>query len=482
MARRLSRQARFCGIDRASSALMLPSDLTRRANARVGTTLLGKYRLDSVLGIGGMAAVYAATHMRNAKRVAIKVLHSEVSVSSSLRTYFQREGYAANSVGHRGAVLVDDDDVTEDGAAFLVMELLEGIGVERLQATHHGCLPVPFALSILEQVLDVLTAAHEKGIIHRDIKPANLFLIRDGWVKVLDFGIARVREFAGSSEQTATSEGIGTPGFMAPEQALGQAHAIDAQTDVWGAGATLFNLLSGELPHTAHSSQELRVCNATKPARRVETVVSGIPAAVAKVVNRALALEKDARWSSAAQMRSALCEASTTSFGGLPERVTERQWESRVPGPIGAHVEPTALVAPGVAGGETSVRTLTEQPVVSGPRRRSNRWPVVSILAVGALSIGVKHMMVPGARTIPNPVGASSIIDAGPIAPDRALLPVPPSGPLPSVTTSTVPVLSPPPPQPQPPASASKPRLKRNCDPPTYVDSEGIKHPKPECE
>jgi serine/threonine protein kinase len=465
-----------------SGALMLHSDLKLRAKARVGTTLLGKYRLESVLGIGGMAAVYAATHKRNAKRVAIKVLHTEISVSSSLRTYFQREGYAANSVGHRGAVLVDDDDVTEDGAAFLVMELLEGTGVERLQAIHGGRLPVPLAVAIVEQVLEVLSAAHAKGIVHRDIKPANLFLIRDGWVKVLDFGIARVREFAGSTEQTATSEGIGTPGFMAPEQALGQAEAIDAQTDVWGTGATLFNLLSGELPHTARSAQELRVCNATKPARRIETVVSGIPVAIADVVNRALALDKEARWLSAAQMRSALCEAYASSYGGLPERVTESQWEPPLPERTEASVETTSVVAPGSIQGEPASKMFTERPVASGAaRRRASRWPAASILVAIVLATAMARMV----RFNSGAVLAPPAVDAGPSIANLSSPKASASSPAPEAPSSSaevaLPRVTPIPPRPSTPPPP-KPPPPLNCDPPTTVDTDGVKYPKHECQ
>ncbi len=167
-----------------------PSDLAMRAQARVGSTLHGKYRIDSVLGIGGMGVVYAATH-RNTKRFAVKMLHAELSHNADIRTRFLREGYAANSVGHPGTVSVLDDDVAEDGAAFLVMELLDGAGVEDLCEKYRGRLPVRASVVIVEQLLDVLASAHVRGIVHRDIKPANIFLTRDGTLKVLDFGMRR---------------------------------------------------------------------------------------------------------------------------------------------------------------------------------------------------------------------------------------------------------------------------------------------------
>jgi serine/threonine-protein kinase len=141
------------------------------ARARIGNVLRGKYRIDRVLGIGGMAVVYAATH-RNKKRFAIKMLHPELSLRENIRTRFLREGYVANSVGHPGAVSVLDDDVAEDGSAFVVMELLDGAPVDVVWERYGKRVPVALALSIGDALLDVLAAAHAKGVVHRDIKPA----------------------------------------------------------------------------------------------------------------------------------------------------------------------------------------------------------------------------------------------------------------------------------------------------------------------
>src|SRR5262249_55018447 len=135
-----------------------------RAIARVGTVLKDKWRLDTLLGVGGMASVYAATH-RNQKRVAVKMLHPELSSDAKVRTRFLREGYLGNTVGHPGAVMVDDDDVTEDGLAFLVMELLEGETLDvRAEERSSGRLHLEEVLGVADQLLDVLAAAHAKGI------------------------------------------------------------------------------------------------------------------------------------------------------------------------------------------------------------------------------------------------------------------------------------------------------------------------------
>jgi serine/threonine protein kinase len=258
-----------------------------------------------------MAVVYAATH-RNKKRFAVKMLHPELSIRDDIRTRFLREGYVANSVEHPGAVAVLDDDVAEDGAAFLVMELLDGIGVEQLCEEHGNRLPARVVLALSYQLLDVLAAAHARSIVHRDIKPANVFLTREGKLKVLDFGIARLRD-ATSNHATNTGMLLGTPAFMAPEQALGQSSLIDGLTDVWAVGATMFSLLSGGIVHLGENPQQLMVQAATQPARSLATAIQSSPRVVA-LVDRALAFDKARRWTSAAEMRDAVRDTYLGEF------------------------------------------------------------------------------------------------------------------------------------------------------------------------
>ena len=193
--------------------------LVADAHARIGQTLGGRWRLEAVLGLGGMAAVYAARHRAGA-RVAIKMLHQRFSGDREVCRRFRREAYLANAVGHPSVVVISDDDCAEDGTPFFVMELLEGESVEALRQRAGGRVDVATAARIALATLDVLAVAHDKGIVHRDLKPSNLFLTHAGEVKVLDFGVAGcTRSLSGDSAATRPGTLLGTPAFMAPEQA-----------------------------------------------------------------------------------------------------------------------------------------------------------------------------------------------------------------------------------------------------------------------
>src|SRR5580658_9222747 len=189
----------------AEAALEAMDPTIVRAKARVGSILRDKWRLDSLLGIGGMAAVYAATH-RNGTRAAVKVLHQELGLIGTARRRFEWEGHVANSVGHPGALQVLDDDVADDGSLFLVTELLEGETLEDRRLRLGGRLPQNEILVAFDTVLDVLASAHSNGIVHRDLKPDNLFVTCDGRIKVLDFGIARRCGFAEEAHFTQAGE------------------------------------------------------------------------------------------------------------------------------------------------------------------------------------------------------------------------------------------------------------------------------------
>ncbi len=291
-------------------------DLLTRADVRVGTVIKGKYRIDSVLGVGGMATVFAVTHS-NSQRFALKLLHPELAILESVRKRFVREGYAANNVHHEGVVAIFDNDEDETGAPFLLMELLEGKSVSALCQPPLGPLPIRESLGIVVRLLDVLSSAHKQGIIHRDIKPSNLFLTNDGRLKVLDFGIAQLRESALELTQTRTGTTLGTPSFMAPEQARAKTGDVDARTDIWAVGATLFTMLSGKFVHEGENPTHIRVIAATESARSLASVAPDIPAQVVHIVDKALAFDKESRFESADVMRDAVQGVLSDFYGAF---------------------------------------------------------------------------------------------------------------------------------------------------------------------
>jgi eukaryotic-like serine/threonine-protein kinase len=412
---------------------MSEEDVEQIARQRLGTTLNGKYRLDALIGVGGMAVVYRATH-RNRAQLAVKMLLPELSHNSSVRQRFLREGYAANSVQHPGAVLVTDDDVTEDGVAFLVMELLEGASVEELWQRFSHKMPLEIAVDIVRQLLEVLSAAHAAGIVHRDIKPANLFVTREGTLKVLDFGIARVLEAQGDPGATGTGSPIGTPTFMAPEQALARSLEIGPCTDVWAAGATLFTLLSGGTVHSAPTATETLVHAATRAARPLREVAPDVPETVARVVDRALAFERAERWPSARAMGDALAEAwgdanappSRTALAALfPPR------HSTLPSPSSGPIDSALASAPTVAAGTPSPSvapvdaTLPLPKTVADPSRRNRRrggFVLAGLVLVASLvaasGLWLRSRSNARAREVPDPSAKAE----APAPPDAATL------------------------------------------------------------
>jgi eukaryotic-like serine/threonine-protein kinase len=294
-----------CGLVGQHEGETLPFDedeQTHLANHRVGRLLRERWHLDELLGVGGMAAVYAATH-RNGKRVAIKMLHAELSHHAEAKRCFIDEGYLANRVEHSGVVSILDDDVAEDGAAFLVMDLLEGETLE-VRLTQKGQLEPLEILPLMDDLLDVLVAAHARGIVHCDIKPTNIFITRNEQLKLLDFGIARLSDAArGEVEPRST---MGTPAFMAPEHARGRSEQLDGRTDLWAVGATMFMALTGRHVHEAETNNEQLHAAMTRPAPSLASVAPNLPKPLVDLVDRALAFERDERWPDARAMRTAL--------------------------------------------------------------------------------------------------------------------------------------------------------------------------------
>ena len=292
------------------------------AEGRVGRTLNGKWTLVRLIDVGGMAAVYEAVH-RNGNRAAVKMLHPAFGADDDVRRRFLREGYLANKVGHPGAVVVLDDDTTEQGSVFLVMELLTGESLKTRLERLHGTMPMQEVLELADQLLDVLAAAHAKGIVHRDIKPANIFLPSAGGVKVLDFGLARLRD----AQWRATGTGVvlGTSSYMAPEQARGRSSLVDARSDIYGVGAVMFRALTGQNLRAGATASERLVRAMVEDAPSLAQV-AGIPELLATVVDRALATDREARWADAPTMQGAVREARS-----FVERLMEQSTLPQIP-------------------------------------------------------------------------------------------------------------------------------------------------------
>jgi serine/threonine-protein kinase len=338
-----------------------------RALARVGRLVRDRWHLDAVLGVGGTAAVYAATH-RNGKRVALKMLHPELSAHLEMKRRFIDEGYVANRVGHPGAVSVIDDDVTDESNVFLIMDLLEGETLDQCVSEGGWLLPAR-VLTITHAVLDILAAAHDKGIVHRDVKPDNIFITRDGNVRLLDFGIARLT-MPGRTHTTETGTALGTPAFMPPEQARGRWEQLDGRTDLWALGATMFFLLTGRDVHEAETVNEELLAAMTKRAPSLGELAPHLPKPLVDLVDRALAFERVDRWPSAREMQAAVRRVEELLAS---ETLAPPSKNQRV-----APVSPT-LVTPRLAPASSN----------KPPRSRPFRAALVIALSAGASFLGL---------------------------------------------------------------------------------------------
>ncbi len=428
-------------------------DVVQRSEARVGTVIGGKWTVNSVLGVGGMATVFAVTH-RNKSRAALKLLHPEVALDQSITQRFLREGYVANTVEHPGTVKVIDDDVTDDGAAYLVMELLDGETLEDRRERLGGRLPVAEIVGLSAKLLDVLAAAHEQGIVHRDVKPENLFLTKDGTFKVLDFGIARVRELSGqSSGGTMAGTLLGTPAFMSPEQARGRAELVDERSDVWSAGATMFTLLTGHNVHRAETANEYLIFAATSPARSLAKVAPSLPEALVVLVDKALAFDPADRWQSARQMRDALegvlaLELTDTRVTVVPPSVITHDGETLVSTPSPPIVHHETASRPMVVGADSH----------STPPARRVPWALVA--GGAAVLVGVVALLAFRPSDKPKPSTLGEIATAPPTP--SAAQPSPPAA-----TTDAKPVVEPAPSAAEPHADAKPASTKRPPATPT---------------
>jgi len=285
----------------------------------IGQQLAGTYEILRVIGEGGMGRVYEARHVRLVgKRFALKLLHPDLSRQPDVVTRFQREAQASSTLTHPNVVGVYDVNTGPDGRPFLVAELLEGEPLGEY-LTRLKKLPLGEAVRIARQVSRALGAAHEHGIVHRDIKPENVFLVEGGsLVKVIDFGISKVGH--GNDKLTKTGTVMGTPDYMAPEQARGD--KVDLRADIYAVGAILYRALTGRKPFSAPDPMSTLTAVLTQEPTRPSTLEETIPLPLELVIQRAMAKRPEERYANMRELDRALAPFDPGS-GSLPDGVTE---------------------------------------------------------------------------------------------------------------------------------------------------------------
>lgn len=276
-----------------------------------GQVLAGRYRVDRILGQGGMGMVVSAVHIQLKTPVAIKILKRDAAMFPDAAARFLREARAAANLNNEHVARVTDFGTLDDGAPFLVMEYLEGKDLAALLEVN-GALPVDQAVDYLLQACEALAKAHVLGIVHRDIKPANLFVTRgdDGLpcVKVLDFGISKVaQDNAWGPETHPVETGIawGSPHYMSPEQIRGSLD-MDGRTDIWALGVTLFQLLTNALPFMGTGVHQITALILERVVPSVRDFRPELPAGLDEAIQRCLAKDRAHRWRNVAQLAQAL--------------------------------------------------------------------------------------------------------------------------------------------------------------------------------
>ena len=276
-----------------------------------GDIIDGKYRIIRLLGEGGMGAVYEGENTRIHRKVAIKVLHAAVAATGEAVARFEREAQAAGRIGSEHIVEVLDLGNLPSGDRYMVMEFMDGDSLSaRIRARTR--LTAGEAYPIMHQLLEALAAAHGAGIIHRDLKPDNVYLLKSrggkaDFVKLLDFGISKFNQLSGDSgfSMTRTGAVMGTPYYMAPEQAKG-ARDLDHRVDLYAAGVILYEAITGEVPFNADTFNELLFKIVLEAAKPVEQVVPNLDPAFAAIVNKSMAREPATRFQTAREFQQAL--------------------------------------------------------------------------------------------------------------------------------------------------------------------------------
>jgi eukaryotic-like serine/threonine-protein kinase len=329
----------------------------------IGDLISGKYRLVRLIGDGGMGCVFEARHEYLGTNVALKFIHQEITQRPELVARFLQEAHLSASLKSPHIARVTDVDQAADGAAYLVMELLEGKSLHQV-LDEQGKLPQDLALDYTLQILAGLSTAHKAGVVHRDLKPDNVFVLptpHGAVVKLLDFGIAKLKRPDDMQKGALTRPGMmmGTPEYMAPEQAFA-ADTVDARADIYAVGTMLYEMLSGKRPTTGNDPQQIAALVLGRQVPYLRSVAPHVPDTLAQIIHRAMAPAPTDRWGSAEELRDAL-----TPFCGAMSALGRM---AATPAPSGiARTTPSAVSPSPVMPSPVMPSPVMPSPVMPSP-------------------------------------------------------------------------------------------------------------------
>jgi len=341
---------------------------------------IGKYEIIRLIGEGGMGAVFEARHTEIRRRVAIKLLNPALAHDLEALARFTREARATGEIGHENIIeIYDIGKDPETGATYLVLELLKGRTLQNMIDERCG-LPINEVVDIMLQVLSALHASHLLGIVHRDLKPDNIFLTtiagRKNWVKVLDFGIAKIKESGEGHKLTRTGQIIGTPYYMAPEQIKGGGN-VDHRSDIYSCGVILYQCLTGKLPFTAPTLQGLIYSILSDEPEDPRVHRPGIPDELVSIVLKAMSKDPAMRYQSAAEMATAL-----EKFGsGMMEVQTELSKVDELAKTMRAKIEGEKTID------KTTSKEQKEQALTELDWKTSKSWKKIKNLTLGIVIV-----------------------------------------------------------------------------------------------
>ena len=266
----------------------------------IGKRLDGRYSIESLVGVGGMANVYRGTDLKTGNQIAVKVLKDEFLDNEELVRRFKNESKAISILSHPNIVKVYDVSVT-DKLQYIVMEYVDGITLKEYLKQRGGALTWKETVHFATQILSALQHAHSKGIIHRDVKPQNIMLLADGSIKMMDFGIAR---FSRAQSQTVSDKAIGSVHYISPEQAKGD--HTDARTDIYSVGVMMYEMLSGRLPFDGTGAVSIAIMQISEKPKPLAEVAPNIPVGLRQITEKAMEKDPADRYQSAQEMLDAI--------------------------------------------------------------------------------------------------------------------------------------------------------------------------------